>query len=300
MSAMNGARSRLANIGSAMAPYKGMIQLGLYVIVAAIVVYSVYTVLFPPPDKFQQTVLTDTRPAADLQGLTVPLIPPMATGGDYSLQFWIYINNWDYKAGQAKNVFTIASSGKTAGGRPDHVSMIGTLYPNEPKMMIRVHQDTESLAAAGADSGPDFTVVSNMAALYKGTMTPGDGQTTSDYPVCDIRELDMQKWVHIAIVVSGRVIDVYMDGKLARSCVLPGIPIVEAGDNAIVLGDQNGWGGAISTVRFYGYALTPAAVYSSYQEGPAQKAGLDARFGFMGWLAERIGLNIDYAGIGAS
>jgi hypothetical protein len=292
---MNAVKSRLASVGAAIGPYKNVIQLVVYVIVAAVVVYSIYTVLFPPPDKFQQTILTSTVNGPDLKGQKTALVPPMATGGDYTLQFWMYINSWDYKAGQAKHVFSIASDGLPAGGRPPHVSILGMLYPNENKMMIRVNQDPESLGAANV-TDPDFTIESNISALYKGTMTPGTFQTTTDYPICDIQDLDLQKWVCLSIVVSGRVIDVYVDGKLSRSCVCPGVPIVELGNNSITLGDNNGWGGAMSTCNFYGYALTPAAVYSFYQEGPAIKAGLDARFGFIGWIAQTLGLNIDYKG----
>lgn len=293
MSSMNAVKARLASIGATIGPYKNMIQLGLYVIVAAVVVYAIYTVLFPPPDKFQQNILTSTVNGSDLQGQTIALVPPMATGGDYSLQFWLYLNSWDYKAGQVKHVFSIASDGKPAGGRPPHVSMLGMLYPNENKMMIRVNQDSETLSAANI-TDPDFTIADNISSLYKGTMTPGTFATTTNYPICDIQDLDLQKWVCLSIVVSGRVIDVYVDGKLSRSCVCPGVPIVEVGNNSIVLGDNNGFGGAMSTCNFYGYALTPAAVYSFYQEGPAIKAGLDARFGFIGWLAQTLGLNINY------
>jgi hypothetical protein len=295
-SALNAAKSRLASVGAALGPYKTIIQLVFYVAIAAIVVFSISTVLFPPPDKFQQVILTDTRGGDELNGLTKQLDPPMSTGGEYSLQLWIFISSWDYKAGQAKHVFSLASDGKPAGGRPEHVSMLGMLYPNENKMMIRVHQDKEGLGAAGAGGGQDFTVLTNIAALYKGTLTPGNFQTTMDYPICDINDIDLQKWVCLSIVVSGRVVDVYVDGKLSRSCVCPGVPIIETGKNSITLCANGGFGGALSTTRFYGYALTPAAVYALYQDGPAEKRGLDKRYGFIGWLAERAGLSIDYQG----
>ena len=290
---MNAAKSMFGRVAGVIAQNKQILSLAIYVIVAAAVVYSVYTVLFPPPDKFQQNILTSTLPGSELQGRTTALVPPMATGGDYSLQFWLYLNSWDYKSGQAKHVFSIASDGKPAGGRPAHVSMLGMLYPNENKMMIRVNQDPESLSAAGI-SDPDFTIANNISALYKGTMSPGTYPTTTSYPICDIQELDLQKWVCLSIVVSGRVIDVYVDGKLSRSCVCPGVPIVETGNNSIVLGDNSGFGGAMSTCNFYGYALTPAAIYAFYQNGPAIKAGLDAKFGFIGWLAQTLGLNVNY------
>jgi hypothetical protein len=118
-----------------------------------------------------------------------------------------------------------------------------------------------------------------------------------DFPICDITDLDLQRWLCLAIVVNGRVIDVFMDGKLARSCVCPGIPTIEQGANSLTLCKSGvSFGGLVSTTRFYGYALTPARIYELYQEGPAEKRGLDKRYGFIGWLAERIGLHIDYKG----
>lgn len=299
MSALNSVKSKFGAITTALGPYKTIIQLVLYIVVAAIVVFSVYSLLFPPPDKFRQVILTDTRPANELggrDGLVKPIDFRIDTGGEYSVSMWLYLSSWDYKAGSVKHVFSIASDGKPAGGRPEHVTMLGMLYPNENKMMIRVHQDAEGLGASGAGSGPDFTVRTNIDALYKGTMRPGAFATTVDYPICDINDLDLQKWINMTIVVMGRVIDVYIDGKLARSCVCPGTPISEQGKSFITLAANGGFGGAVSTCQMYGYALTPAAIYGIYQEGPAEKRGLDKRYGFIGFLAERLGLSIDYQG----
>jgi len=128
----------------------------------------------------------------------------------------------------------------------------------------------------------------------------GEGKSGSlDYPICDIVDIDLQRWLCITVVVSGRVVDVYMDGKLARSCVCPGIPTVETpGAQKVIMGKANQtFGGQFSTTRFYGYALSPARIYEIYQEGPAEKRGLDKRFGFIGWIGERLGLHIDYSGV---
>jgi len=293
MSAMNAAKARLNSIAVAVGPYKGMIQLGLYALVAIIVVWSVYTVLFPPPDRYEQLILTDTRSTGDIAGAVTVLKPPMNTGGEYSFQTWIYIQDWDHRSGAPKHVFTIHSDGKPASGRPEHATMIGVIYPNENKMMIRVHQETES---SGKQGGEDMTVYQNLNGLFKNKKAMA--KSSLDYPICDITDLDLQRWLCLTIVVNGRVIDVFMDGKLARSCVCPGIPTIEHGTNSLTLCKSGiSFGGLVSTTRFYGYALTPARIYEIYQEGPAEKRGLDKRYGFIGWLAERIGLHIDYTGL---
>jgi hypothetical protein len=150
---------------------------------------------------------------------------------------------------------------------------------------------------SSSPSQPDLTVLSNFKNLFQGQGTELGLKGTLDYPLCDIQNLPLQKWICLAVVMNGRVMDVYMDGKLTRSCVLPGIPIVERGNNVISLGMLGGWAGAMSTTRFYGYALTPDVIYSLYQEGPDVGRGLNNKYGFAGFLGERVGLRVDYSGL---
>jgi hypothetical protein len=147
-----------------------------------------------------------------------------------------------------------------------------------------------------AKTGEDLTIVNNLNGYFR---TGGQSTSTMDYPICDITDIDLQRWLCICVVVDGRVVDVYMDGKLARSCVCPGIPTVESpGAQSVILAKANSsFGGMMSTTRFYAYALTPARIYELYQSGPAETRGLDKKYGFIGWLGERLGLSIDYAGV---
>jgi hypothetical protein len=295
MSSMNAAKAKFSQLSASLAPYKSTIQLVLYIIVAVIVFYTIYVVLFPPPDIHQQVIIDQTQSAAGSLELRQKLNKNVAieTGGEYTFQTWIYISNWDYKAGQIKHVFTLSSDGTPGGGRPDHHTMIGALYPNENKMMIRIFQDTSTSAGAPASQGPDFTVKTNTQALFSGSVGVGMFDNSVGFPICDIQDIDLQKWICLAVVVNGRVIDVYVDGKLARSCVTAGIPTVEKGNHFVSMGKFTGWGGNVSTTRVFGYALTPGKIYELYQTGPANTTGLDAKFGFAGWLAERMGIRMN-------
>lgn len=298
---MNAAKARLNSVTQSLAPYKTYIQLGLYIFVAVMVVWSIYTVLFPPPDQFQVMVLTDSRSTAAMAdasgpfGYIKPLPGPMMkTGGEYSFQTWIYISSFNHRAGLPKHVFTLTSDGRPASGRPEHHNVVGLIAPNDNRLMIRIYQETEG---SGAQGGDDLTIKDTFNNYFKKPDSSKSGQL--DYPICDIVDIDLQRWLCIVLVVSGRVVDVYVDGKLARSCVCPGIPTVETpGEQKVILAKKNAtFGGQYSTTRFFGYALTPARIYEIYQEGPAEKRGLDKRFGFIGWLGERLGLSIDYTGV---
>lgn len=295
MSSVNAAKAKLAQISNSIAPYKDKITLVVYAIVAVIVFYTVYVVLFPPPDAYEHVVINQTRSAAGSLELKERLQKNilLETGGEYTFQTWIYIANFDYKAGQVKHVFTLASDGKPGNGRPEHVTMMGALYPNENKMMIRVYQDTTGSSGGPSHQGPDFTVKTNVESLFSGSIGTSVFDNAVGYPICDISDIDLQKWICLAVVVNGRVIDVYVDGKLARSCVTHGIPTVEKGNHFLTMGKFTGWGGNVSTTRVFGYALTPGRIYELYQMGPETTTGLDGRFGFAGWLAERVGLHVN-------
>ena len=87
-------------------------------------------------------------------------------------------------------------------------------------------------------------VVNNLLiyALPSGEL----GNTTGNLqpppqPSCRISNFPLQSWVNIAVSVYNRAIDVYMDGKLQRSCVLAGTPMFpEDGINTLTLGFAGG------------------------------------------------------------
>jgi hypothetical protein len=295
---MNSVKTQFASVTAALAPFKTQIQLFIYLVVAGLVIYTVYSFLFPPPDKLVQNVLSGTKDTTEISITNLKILPPITTGGEYTIATWLLIKNWLTRNGQVKHVFTIKGPAGANGGKPEQVTMICMLYPNQNKLMIRVAQDSESMGAAGRGQGPDMTLAANIKQLFAGKLNPAGTkqQFTMDYPICDVGDVDLQKWVNLAVVVNGRVIDVYVDGKLARSCVAPGIPIANGAQSLSMAAPAATFGGAMSTTRIYGYAITPAKAYELYQEGPAEKGGLDKRYGFIGWLGERMGLKVDFGG----
>lgn len=205
------------------------------------------------------------------------------TGGEYTISFWMYINSWDYRAGLAKSVLQIVDSAS-----PSNALLTTILYPNEAKMMIRVR--TES-----AGQGIDYTNFSNFNTLLSGGQRGAMFGPTIESPMCDLSDVELQRWINVTISVNGRIVDIYYDGKLARSCVLPSLPIAPtSGKQAIAIGQKGGYGGKISGIQFFAYPLTPDRVYSIYQAGPRGGAG------FIGYLMDKLGIRINYAGAGGA
>ena len=201
-------------------------------------------------------------------------IPGLYEGGEFSISAWVYIQDWKYRQGYNKHILSIG------GNTFDTIRMY--LGGNKPQLRIRLHTSMDSTPAPTSSAGgPQNTGLIPSDRLDKdsrdalfGNIDTGSGLLDSANQLCDLPELDMQRWVQVTVAVNGKTCDVYLDGKLARSCVLPTHFKVDAGGyNATLLG-FGGFGGYIAATTMYNYAVSPDHVYRSYMAGPAPVSDL--------------------------
>jgi hypothetical protein len=88
---------------------------------------------------------------------------------------------------------------------------------------------------------------------------------------CVLVKLPMQKWTNIIISQYNQVIDIYIDGKLASSCVLKGFPVMKEED--AVLCPDGGFDGYLSRAAFYNTAITQDMATEIYREGSTYTTG---------------------------
>ena len=93
----------------------------------------------------------------------------------------------------------------------------------------------------------------------------GEHELNSLMP-CDIVDLPLQRWNHIAVVLWNRNLDVYLNGKLARSCALKSIPQLNNG--SLFLFKDGGFSGDFANLRYFNRAINTDEVYSIYKKGP--------------------------------
>ena len=89
----------------------------------------------------------------------------------------------------------------------------------------------------------------------------------------------MQRWVNVVVAVNGKTVDVYIDGKLQRSCVLPNPFKVDSTGYTGYLLEKGGFAGKISTTSMYDTALNPEMVYKNYIAGPEPITTIGGLFG---------------------
>ncbi len=161
-----------------------------------------------------------------------------------SLSTWIYVKNWDYNIGKYKNIMWKTDSSNPGSGNPVHTPSLW-LYPLTNNLKVITSVETQE----GVES-------------------------------CDINNIPLMKWVHIAYVLNNRTVDVYINGKLERSCALKGIPKgLDSSKNLFVTyGKPAGFDGKIGKTQYFTKALQPNEVASMYTQGPIGSSQYDVQF----------------------
>jgi hypothetical protein len=247
----------------------------LLIFLGLVGLYYLYQYLFGPKTATEYSLISKSRSAQIDPGqpivITSDKLPAIYEGGEFTVSAWVYITNWSYRAGFNKSILSV--------GGPNFDTIRIYLGGNKPKLSVRL-QTRDS-------TGTNNTVPNGSAAatplgasdvpiesLDKGTQNAvfnilqTDSGLLDASPLCDLPEVDLQRWVNITVSVNGRTVDVYMDGKLARSCVLPSFFKVDAGGYSAYLLSYGGFGGQISTTAMFDSALNPEQVYKNYMAGP--------------------------------
>jgi len=113
---------------------------------------------------------------------------------------------------------------------------------------------------------------------------------------CDIANIPLMTWVHIVYVLNNRTVDIYINGKLERSCALRGIPKItndpvymsavstsspttkDNNNDSSKSKQQAGFYGKIGKTQYFVKALLPNDVANLYQQGPLGKSQYQLQF----------------------
>lgn len=97
---------------------------------------------------------------------------------------------------------------------------------------------------------------------------PTSGQSNADLD-CEISDFPLQKWVNLIVSFNGSAMDVYVDGKLVKSCVVNlGSRLNET--DTIVLGDSTKNQddvGFITNVKLKASPIAPQEAWDIYSQG---------------------------------
>ncbi len=259
--------------------------LNLLIVIAGIVVlYFVYKFLTSPsPGTKEFLVQPDKKPMSAL--MTYENIAPIYEGGEYTLNCWVYIAGYSTHLGTRKHILEI--------GGDNFSTLLLALGAFKNSLLVRVH----TRAMSGSDASGNDTTTDTTEEVTSANSVSTDyndpallakedvSLTTADkdilfsplamddgilnvFPMCDIQEIDMQRWVQVTIVLNGRSCDTYINGKLTRSCVLRNYFKVDTQNMSMKVADRNGFDGYTARIGTYSSALNPDQIYKLYMAGP--------------------------------
>jgi hypothetical protein len=180
---------------------------------------------------------------------------PLSAGnqGGYGIQWWMYVKDWNYGYGQEKMVLS----------RPDttDASIMNpkvTLHPTDNVLRVSV-----SVFPSG-DAGTSVTEPAPANAAG----------STDDVFVCEVPNIPLQKWFSVSLTVFERNVDIYIDGKLVKSCFLSGVPKPAVGD--IQIAGNGGFSGLVCDLSTYPKMLTPTDAATFYAGSTSCRSATDA------------------------
>ena len=197
----------------------------IFIVLSMLALYYLYRYLYTSANT-TATVLIPSERAAITAPSTPPKGPIPSEGGEFSVNTWIYVNSYNKNRNTRKHIFEVQGQYFS--------TLLIALGAFKNTLTVRTH--TNDVVQGFADGGsegdssdmPTSTSTPNtekvgslLKSEVKALFSPlaMDDELLDTPLMCDIPEIDLQRWTMITVVLSGRTIDVYIDGKLTRSCV---------------------------------------------------------------------------------
>tara|TARA_Y100000389_G_scaffold112868_2_gene110010 strand:+ start:8512 stop:9210 length:699 start_codon:yes stop_codon:yes gene_type:complete len=168
----------------------------------------------------------------------------LMSGNEHTYTFWMFVEQWEM-GGLNKRIF------------------------------VRSHRLNTLLNVDLDAHQPDMV----LSLLRGGNIVPypNDSDQQAVFKLNDVR---IQGWNHITISIYDKTLDVYLNGKLAKSFIMP-INLQSTESNGIVIGGSSEdniptYNGFLSRFIYFPRVLSPKEIYNLYLRGPAEPKYLSA------------------------
>jgi len=290
-----------------------------FVIIAVVlyVLYYLYTVLYKGSDKTDiisigsinmpaSTTMANeaniylSKTAAGKSYVAKQELKGLTDAGQYSTSTWVYVVDTKGFLGSSASLANLLeiSSGPsdrfdaTPANRGKTLLYIG-LNPKNAALVVRQSTMDASNTIDNVLETPDSAHPSTKYPLSSLITGYNSGTTYSGNDRCDIvNGIEYQRWIMVSTVANGRTLDVYIDGKLARSCVYTAGYSGGNGKATAYVGMDNNdkLKGYFSNIKYYSYAQSPEEVWRTYQSGPG------GPFNLFKWMGSFFSVNVTFSG----
>lgn len=160
-------------------------------------------------------------------GKTELLIPatsiPSGSSVNFTYSIWIYIDDWSYRYGQEKIIFSRGSESNFI-----------------PSLSLAPMDNNLQVTMTTTDGRPFETVVPNIP---------------------------IQRWTNLIVSLNTKTLDIYVNGKLVRTSVMPGMPKTDP-TAPVNLTPGGGFSGMTSRFNYWSDTINPQEAWNVYKNGP--------------------------------
>jgi hypothetical protein len=177
--------------------------------------------------------LSELTSAETSQTITASDLPDGESSSNFTYSIWFYIDDWNYKYGDKKILF----------------ARIGNKVLC-PKVFFT----------------PSINNLVVELSVYPSETNTINGDLPSTTFTCGIPNIPIQKWCNFLMTSYGRTMDLYLDGKLVKTCVLTGVPKIES-SAPVYITPNGGFSGWTSSFKYWGESANPQKAWNIYKEG---------------------------------
>lgn len=206
----------------------------IVIVIILVLVYFLLRYIFSEPYTLQ--TIQNGKTTSTIVATSLATTGSTADNTNMAYSIWFYINDWNYRYGDIKTIFT------------------------------RTDSDNKKSCPAVELGAIENNLMVTLACFPGNLATPGTPAITSVDHTCTVGNIPIQRWVNLIVSVYGRSMDIYIDGKLVKTCLLPGVANINKEANIYVTPD-GGFDGWTSKFQYFPTPLNPQQAWNIYTSG---------------------------------
>jgi len=220
------------------------LKLILGVVIVVILLYIIWSYFFTSME-----VLMSFQKGTELFHKSLDKVVD-SSRNNYSFSVWTYIDDWSVNYGNSKNILALAPGERSP--------CFFALYFSKTTNDLNIYIEPASPNSVG-----------NNENVYNSLSS-----------TCSVTNFPLQTWVNISVSVYNRAIDVYIDGKLIKTCSMNTVASPISKNTAIFIGGKRsptnnqvpGFSGFIASVVYSPDVFSPKEVWDIYSRGYTNSA----------------------------